>query len=56
MDTQIKLATDCMPGMASPMAPFLAQAGAFKQAVGLPVFHATRITELATARYASAAR
>ena len=52
MDTQIKLATDCMPGMASPMAPFLAQAGAFKQAVGLPVFHATRITELATARYA----
>ena len=52
MDTQIKLATDCMPGMASPMAPFLARAGAFKQAVGLPVFHATRITELATARYA----
>ena len=52
MDTQIKLAVDCMPGMASPMAPFLAQAGAFKQAVSLPVFHATRITELATARYA----
>ena len=52
MDTQIKLATDCMPGMASPMAPFLARAGAFRQAVGLPVFHATRITELATARYA----
>lgn len=52
MDTQIKLATDCMPGMASPMAPFLARAGAFKRAVGLPVFHATRITELATARYA----
>ena len=52
MDTQIKLATDCMPGMASPMAPFLARAGAFKRAVGLPVFHATRITEFATARYA----
>ena len=52
MDTQLKLATDCMPGMASPMAPFLARAGAFRQAVGLPVFHATRITELATARYA----
>ena len=52
MDTQIKLATDCMPGMASPMAPFLARAGAFKRAVSLPVFHATRITELATARYA----
>ena len=54
MDTQIKLAVDCMPGMASPMAPFLARAGAFRQAVGLPVFHATRITELATARYAIA--
>ena len=52
MDTQIKLAVDCMPGMASPMAPFLSKAGAFKQAVDLPVFHATRITDLATARYA----
>ena len=52
MDTQLKLAVDCMPGMASPMAPFLVRAGAFKRAVRLPVFHATRITELATARYA----
>ena len=52
MDTQLKLAVDCMPGMASPMAPFLTLAGAFKQAVRLPVFHATRITELATARHA----
>ena len=52
MDTDLKLAVDCMPGMASPMAPFLARAGAFKAAVGLPVFHATRITELATARHA----
>ena len=52
MDTQLKLAVDCMPGMASPMAPFLSLAGAFKQAVKLPVFHATRITELATARHA----
>ena len=52
MDTQIKLAVDCMPGMASPMAPFLTRAGAFRRAVDLPVFHATRITELATARHA----
>ncbi len=52
MDTRLKLAVDCMPGMASPMSPFLARAGAFKAAVGLPVFHATRITELATARHA----
>lgn len=52
MDTELKLAVDSMPGMASPMAPFLARAGAFKRAVSLPVFHATRIAELATARYA----
>ena len=52
IDTELKLAVDCMPGMASPEAPFLARAGAFKQAVGLPVFHATRITSLETARRA----
>ena len=52
IDTELKLAVDCMPGMASSEAPFLARAGAFKQAVGLPVFHATRITSLETARRA----
>ena len=52
IDTELKLAVDCMPGMASAEAPFLARAGAFKQAVGLPVFHATRITSLETARRA----
>ena len=52
IDTEFKLAADCMPGMASPEAPFLARAGAFKQAVKLPVFHATRITSLETARRA----
>ena len=52
IDTELKLAVDCMPGMASPEAPFLARAGAFKRAVGLPVFHATRITSLETARRA----
>ena len=52
IDTQVSLAVDCMPGMASPEAPFLARAGAFKQAVELPVFHATRITSLETARHA----
>ena len=51
-DNAISLAVDSMPGMASPMAPFLKTAGAFKREIGLPVFHATRITELATARYA----
>ena len=52
IDTEFKLAADCMPGMASPEAPFLARTGVFKQAVGLPVFHATRITSLETARRA----
>ena len=52
IDTELKLAVDCMPGMASPEAPFLARAGAFKRRVGLPVFHATRITSLETARHA----
>jgi len=52
IDTELTLAVDCMPGMASAEAPFLARAGAFRQAVGLPVFHATRITSLATARRA----
>ena len=52
IDTELKLAVDCMPGMASAEAPFLARAGAFKQGVGLPVFHATRITSLETARRA----
>ena len=50
MNTETKLAVDSMPGMASPMAPFLARAGASRQAVSLPVFHATRIANLATAR------
>ncbi len=52
MDTERKLAEDCMPGMAAPEAPFLARAGAFRERVGLPVFHATRITSLETARRA----
>ena len=52
IDTELKLAVDCMPGMASEQAPFLARAGAFKQRVGLPVFHATRITSLEVARHA----
>ena len=52
MDNVVALAVAAMPGMASPLAPFLQAAGAFKREVSLPVFHATRITELATARYA----
>jgi len=52
MDTEIGLAVDNMPGMASPIAPWLARVGAFKREVKLPVFHAARIADIATARYA----
>ncbi|MGI9476147.1 MAG: FAD-dependent oxidoreductase [Hyphomicrobiaceae bacterium] len=52
MDTQISLAVDNMPGMSSPLAPWLEKAAAFKQQTSLPVFHAARITDIATARHA----
>lgn len=52
MDTERALAVDNMPGMASPIAPWLAQVGRFKREVGLPVFHAARISDIATARHA----
>ena len=44
--------TNYMPGMAAPLSPFLEQAGRFRREVGLPVLHATRINDLATARFA----
>ncbi|HEX2134997.1 MAG TPA: NADH:flavin oxidoreductase, partial [Microvirga sp.] len=52
MDTETALAIDNMPGMASPIAPWLAKVGAFKREVRLPVFHAARIGDIATARHA----
>lgn len=52
MDTVIALAEQNMPGMSQPLAPFLSKVGAFRQHTRLPVFHAARITDLATARYA----
>lgn len=54
MDTEIGLAVDNMPGMASPIAPWLGPVGRFKQEISLPVFHAARITDIATARHAIA--
>jgi 2,4-dienoyl-CoA reductase-like NADH-dependent reductase (Old Yellow Enzyme family) len=54
MDTEIGLAVDNMPGMASPIAPWLGPVGRFKREVSLPVFHAARITDIATARHAIA--
>ena len=35
LDTELALVTDCMPGMASPIAPWLEKAGAFKREVGI---------------------
>lgn len=52
MDTYRALSEDNMPGMGTPIAPFVEAVGAFKREVGLPVFHATRISDLASARYA----
>jgi len=52
IDVTLNLVTDCMPGMASPIAPWLDKAGAFKREVALPVFHAARIADIATARHA----
>jgi 2,4-dienoyl-CoA reductase-like NADH-dependent reductase (Old Yellow Enzyme family) len=52
MDTEIALAVDNMPGMATPIAPWLGPVGRFKREVKLPVFHAARIADIATARHA----
>ncbi len=52
MDAEDSLADNHLPGMATPLAPFLQKAGDFKQAIQVPVFHATRVSDIATARYA----
>ena len=52
MDTYAALAIDNMPGMASPDAPWLSKAAAFKREIALPVIHATKIADVATARHA----
>jgi 2,4-dienoyl-CoA reductase-like NADH-dependent reductase (Old Yellow Enzyme family) len=54
MDTDLALAEHNMPGMSQPLAPFLKPVGAFKRETKLPVFHAARIPDLATARHAIA--
>jgi len=43
-----------MPGMTYPVAPFLYLASAAKQEVGVPIFHAQRITDVQTAARAIA--
>ncbi|MGI9426968.1 MAG: FAD-dependent oxidoreductase, partial [Hyphomicrobiaceae bacterium] len=52
IDTELALATQCMPGMSMPLAPWLERIGAFKREIKLPVFHAARITDIASARHA----
>jgi thioredoxin reductase len=52
LDTMHRMLTECMPAMESPIAPWLQAAGRFRAEVKLPVFHASRIIDLATARHA----
>jgi len=52
MDTNRGLTVENMPGMGTPIAPWVDAVGAFKREVRLPVFHAARISDLASARYA----
>ena len=52
MDTLAALTVYNMPGMGSPLAPWVEPVGAFRREVGLPVFHAARIADLASARFA----
>ncbi len=53
IDTAVGLA-EYMPGMMVKLAPQLPFVAAFRKHVGLPTFHAARINDLATARYAIA--
>ncbi len=52
MDTELNLAEKNMPGMTQPLAPFLPLVADVKREISIPVFHAARITDVATARYA----
>lgn len=54
MDTIRALSEQNMPGMGSPLAPWVKPIGAFRREVGLPVFHAARIADVASARFAVA--
>jgi 2,4-dienoyl-CoA reductase-like NADH-dependent reductase (Old Yellow Enzyme family) len=41
-----------IPGLGTPLGPYLQFAGRFRERVDLPIFHAARVADLATARYA----
>ena len=52
LDTQLALLTYNIPAMIQPLAPWLQKVGDFKRHTKLPVFHAAKIADLSTARYA----
>src|SRR5690606_2732626 len=52
MDTSRALVVENMPGIGSPIAPWVESVGRFRAEVGLPVFHAARIADVASARHA----
>ncbi|MDQ7051214.1 MAG: NADH:flavin oxidoreductase [Enterobacterales bacterium] len=52
MDTELTLVEENMPGMSRPLVPYLELVGQFRKAIGVPVFHAARVTDVANARYA----
>ena len=52
LDTELALVTDCMPGMQARQSPWLDLAAAFKDEISVPVFHAAKINDIATARHA----
>lgn len=52
LDTELALVVDCMPGMQERQAPWLEKAAAFKREISVPVFHAAKINDIATARHA----
>jgi 2,4-dienoyl-CoA reductase-like NADH-dependent reductase (Old Yellow Enzyme family)/thioredoxin reductase len=54
-DTRLNLLVYNIPDMMAPSAPWLHQVGAFKAKTSLPVFHAAKIADVATARFAVAA-
>lgn len=52
MENVPALAEYNMPGMGTPLSPWVEPVGVFRHEVGLPIFHAARIADLASARYA----
>jgi 2,4-dienoyl-CoA reductase-like NADH-dependent reductase (Old Yellow Enzyme family)/thioredoxin reductase len=51
-DTKFNLLVYNIPDMTSPASPWLQKVGAFRAETSLPIFHAGKISDIATARYA----